>query len=78
MCDRFDICDAYLMLEHDYERSGWLQERGRRADGSVKQVTTQLRRLGFRPSPRLTTATLTDEARDIYDAFVERHGLPHE
>ena len=74
--DKFDICEAYLMLEHDYGMNGWLNERGFRGDGSVKQVTVQLDRMHFRASPMLTTDTLEENGRDIYDAFVTRHNLP--
>ena len=69
---RYDICEAYLMLEHDYGEHGWLTARGFRPDGSVKQVSVQLKRMGFRASPLLTTDTLSETGREIYDAFVER------
>ncbi len=76
MFDRFAICEAYLALEIDYEVSGWLQERGTRDNGSAKQVTSQLWRMGYRPSPLFDSGALEDEAQAIYDAFVERHNLP--
>jgi hypothetical protein len=76
MFDRFDICEAYLMLEHDYGSGGWLAERGYTPSGQVKQVSSQLRRMGFVTAHTLTYETLSDESREIYHAFVTRHNLP--
>jgi len=70
--DRHDICEAYLCLEHDYGSHGWLQERGVRRDGTAKQVTVQLERMGFKPSQLLDS--LSDNGREIYLRFVEWHG----
>lgn len=77
--DRIDICEAYYVLEHDYGMHGWLIERGYYVDGSVKIVSTQLRRMRFRPAPTLRGyASLTQNGREIYDLFVSRHHLPTE
>lgn len=48
--DRFDICEAYLALEQDYNISGLLQER---ASNQRRQESTgvQLARVHFSPSP---------------------------
>lgn len=73
--DRLDICEAYLCLEWDYHRNGILRERpsNRRRNESTGW---QLFRIGFKPSPTLCTRNLSDNARAIYDAAVERLGLP--
>lgn len=75
--DRLDVCEAYLLLEEDYNLGGWLRERpsNRRR---MESCGVQLARIGFRPSPLLCTATLTENGRAIYDAAVERLGLPKE
>lgn len=72
--DRFDICEAYFALEYDYNVSGMLQERGRNYS-----VGVQLDRMKFRPRPSLhTRETLSENGMAIYDAAVERLGLPAE
>jgi hypothetical protein len=73
--DRFDICEAYACLEADYNMSGWLQERPsnqRRREACC----IQLARMHFRARPNLSTDTLTENGRVIYDAAVERLKLP--
>ena len=76
MLARFDICEAYHILEHDYGQGGWLRERGFRSDGTVKQVSVQLKCIGFRPSPLLNGYDdLTDEGKLIYDRWVTSHGF---
>ena len=70
MFDRFDICAAYDALEHDYNIGGVLEPRG-------KQVAAQLHRIGYRGGLHAgDSAQLEPNARDIYDAYVERHKLP--
>lgn len=74
--DRFDICEAYSALECDYNVSGLLQERPS-CQRRCESVGVQLDRIGFRPRPSLHgLESLTDNARDIYLAAVERLGLP--
>ena len=79
--DRFDICEAYLVLEWDWHAGGWLQERPsnvRRAQrrGYVGESTdVQLTRIGFKPRPDLSYETLSENGRAIYDAAVIRWGL---
>lgn len=51
--DRFDICEAYYLLEVDYNVNGWLQER----PSSVRRresIGNQLHRLHFRPHANLS------------------------
>jgi hypothetical protein len=73
--DRFDICEAYTCLEWDYNVDGWLRERPsnrRRREA----CSVQLARLKFRPRLDLSTDTLTENGREIYDEAVQRIGLP--
>lgn len=73
--DRFDICEAYAVLEWDYNLGGWLQERPR--NQRVREATSiQLSRVGFKPSPCLCYKTLSENGREIYDMLVERYNLP--
>lgn len=75
--DRFDICEAYACLEADYNVGGWLRERPsnqRRREACA----VQLHRMHFKPRPNLSTNTLEENAREIYDEAVIRLGLPYE
>ena len=73
--DRFDICEAYCVLEWDYNVNGWLRERP--TNQRRREATSvQLRRLDFRPRPNLSCETLTENGREIYDQLVDRYGLP--
>jgi len=63
--DRFDICEAYAVLEWDWNMGGWLQERptNRRR---MEATSVQLARLGFKPRPNLSFETLTENGQEIY------------
>ena len=76
--DRFDICGAYLALENDYNRDGWIPERpsNRRRRESVG---IQLARIGFRPALDQCCAfeyLQNDNQRAIYVDALQRFGLP--
>lgn len=73
--DRFDICEAYAVLEWDYNTGGILQERpsNERRNASTD---VQLHRMRFRPRPSLSFDTLTDNGRRIYMDCVRRWNLP--
>lgn len=73
--DRFDICEAYAVLEWDYNSGGWLQERPSNVR-RMEATSIQLARIGFNPRPSLSYDTLTENGREIYDAAVERMELP--
>jgi hypothetical protein len=79
--DRFDICEAYAVLEWDWHAGGWLHERpsnvrrGRARGFTGESTDIQLDRLKFRPRPNLSYETLTENGREIYDAAVVRFGL---
>ena len=65
--DRFDICEAYLILEHDYHVGGWLRERPSN-QRRRESCGVQLRRMQFRPSPLLGSYDdLTENGQAIYD-----------
>jgi hypothetical protein len=73
--DRFDICEAYECLENDYNVGGWLRERPsnqRRREA----CSVQLHRMQFRARPSLSSDTLTENGREIYDEAVQRLHLP--
>ncbi|CAB4158687.1 hypothetical protein UFOVP707_19 [uncultured Caudovirales phage] len=70
--DRFDICAAYQRLEADYHVGGWLRERPSN-QRRRESIGVQLHRMGYRPSP---LGDMTENAQAIYDAAVQRLGLP--
>jgi hypothetical protein len=72
--DRFDICEAYAVLEWDWHVGGWLRERPSN-QRRKEAVSVQLWRIGFKPRPNLSYDTLTENGRAIYDAAEERLGL---
>lgn len=79
--DRFDICEAYAVLEWDWHSGGWLQERpsnvrrGQRRGYIGEATSIQLERIQFKARPDLSYETLTENGRAIYDAAVQRWGL---
>ena len=72
--DRFDICEAYAVLEWDWNIGGWLRERptNRRR---MEATSIQLARLGFKPRPNLSFETLTENGQEIYRDAEQRLGL---
>lgn len=72
--DRFDICEAYAVLEWDWHSSGWFQERPSNLR-RMESTDVQLRRIGFKPRPSLSYDTLTENGREIYHAAARRFGL---
>lgn len=79
--DRFDICEAYAVLEWDYNANGWLHERpsnvrrGQRRGYVGEATSVQLARMGFKPRPNLAYDTLTENGKDIYNAAAVRFAL---
>ena len=79
--DRFDICEAYAVLEWDWHAGGWLQERpsnvrrGQRRGYVGESTDVQLSRMRFRPRPNLSYETLTENGQAIYNAAAQRFGL---
>ena len=76
--DRFDICEAHLAMEWDYNRGGVLQER---ASNRRRNMSTdfQLHRMGFRPGAAFNgLESLTENGREIYHELVRRYNLKEE
>lgn len=74
--DRFDICEAYCVLESDYNVGGILPER---KSNKRRNMSTgyQLWRMGFKLSPLAGTYNdLSDNGKAIYDQFVKNYNLP--
>ncbi|MGA0610114.1 hypothetical protein [Caldimonas sp. KR1-144] len=70
--DRVDICEAYLVLEWDYNVGGWLHERP--SNQRRREATAvQLHRMGFKPHPNLDFSTLTKNGRAIYRELERRY-----
>lgn len=73
--DHFDICEAYALVESDYNVNGQLYARAgnRRRNEST---SVQLARIGYRPSPLVGTYEhLSENGRAIYDALEVRYGF---
>lgn len=79
--DRFDICEAYAVLEWDWHQGGWLHERpsnvrrGQRRGFVGEATSVQLSRMRFRPRPDLSYDTLTENGKEIYQNARRRFGL---
>lgn len=79
--DRVDICEAYAVIEWDYNDGGWLQERPSnvrrgRANGYTGEATSiQLDRIGFRARTDLSSERLTANGREIYRQLIDRYGF---
>lgn len=74
--DRFDICEAYMQLEYDYNVGGWLRERpsNRRR---MESTGVQLARLQFRPAMGFDGyESLTDNGKEIYLENMLKYKLP--
>jgi len=73
--DRFDICEAYLALEWDYNVGGWLQERPsnrRRRESTDVQLT----RMGFKPGRAFRGFdSLSENGKEIYRNLQSRYGF---
>ena len=75
--DRFDICEGHAVLEWDYNKGGWLQERPsnyRRQEATA----VQLHRMQFRASADLSFEALTDDGKEVYLLNVLRWSLPRD
>jgi len=72
--DRFDICEAYCVLEWDWNKDGWLHERpsNRRR---MEATSIQLARIQFRPGMGLSYDSLTENGKEIYSLLCKRYGF---
>ena len=73
--DRFDICEAFCVLEWDYNIGGWLRERPSN-QRRMESIGVQLNHMTFKPHGNLEYDTLTENGQAIYDDAVTRLGLP--
>lgn len=76
--DRFDICEAHLALEWDFNVGGILQER---PSNMRRNMSTgfQLSRMGFKPGSEFRGYdSLSDNGREIYAELCERYGFETE
>lgn len=77
--DRFDVCEAHLVLEIEWNVGGRLQERPsnqRRKESTERQLS----RMQFHGHPSLYRdgyEGLTENGKEIYDELIERYGLDH-
>lgn len=62
--DRYDIAEAYYLLEMDWNVGGWLRER-RSCQRRRESVGVQLHRMGFKARD-LSFERLTRNGRAIY------------
>ena len=81
MFNRMDICDAYYMLEVDYNVGGWLHERKSNVRRGIKRgcigesTDIQLSRMGYKPSPLLSYETLSDNSKELYHVKCLEYGF---
>lgn len=74
--DRFDICEAYRVLEADYNVGGWLRERPSN-QRRKESIGVQLHRIGYTPGFAAGGyRELEENALEIYLACVLRWKLP--
>jgi len=73
--DRFDICEAHLAMEWDYNISGVLQERG---SNQRRNMSTdfQLHRMKFSPGIMFNGYdSLSENGKEIYHNLGDRYGF---
>lgn len=72
--NRFDICEAYAVMEWDWNVNGWLRDR-KTNQRRMEATSIQLARLGFKPRPDLSYQTLEENGKAIYRNLVSRYGF---
>ncbi len=73
--DRFDICEAYLAIENDYNKSGILQERD---SNQRRNMSTdfQLHRMRFSPGAAFNGYnSLEENGKGIYKELEYGYGF---
>ncbi len=65
MFNRFDICEAYYMFATLYHGGMGSEEY---------QIFNRLSKIKFKPSPMLDVESLSENAREIFDALIEAKG----
>ena len=74
--DRFDIAEAYAVMEWHWHSGGWLRERESN-QRRMEATACQLDRMQFKPRPSLEFRTLTENGKAIYRQLVDRYGFRH-
>jgi hypothetical protein len=73
--DRFDICEAYAIMEWHWSSGGWLHERPSN-QRRMEATAIQLHRIGFGARPSLEYETLSENGKEIYHNLEDRYGFP--
>lgn len=73
--NRFDICEAHLALEWDYNQGGWLRERPSN-QRHMRSTDVQLTTMGFRPGMAWGGfESLSENGKNIYHELELRYGF---
>lgn len=73
--NRFDICEAHLVLEWDWHSGGWLHERPSN-QRRMESTEVQLSRMGFKPGAAFRGyESLTENGKAIYHELEQRYRL---
>jgi len=73
--ERFDICEAYLAIERDYNKGGWLRERASN-QRQMRSTEVQLHRIGFWVDGAWRGEEhLSENGREIYAMLKKRYGF---
>lgn len=72
--NRFDICEAYAVMEWDWNVNGWLRERHTN-QRRMQATSIQLARIQFKPAPSLCYDTLSENGKAIYHNLCARYGF---
>lgn len=73
--DRFDICEAYLALEWDYNLGGWLHERASNRRRN-EATAVQLHRMGFKARRSFNGfESLSENGQAIYRNLEAKYGF---
>lgn len=75
--NRFDICEGHCVLEWDYNKGGWLQERPSNKR-RMEATAVQLHRMQFSPGMGLCFDELSDDGKEVYLTGVLAMNLPRD
>lgn len=72
--NRSEICEVYCVLEWDWNKNGWLQERPSNQRRS-QSTSCQLSRMKFKPHSDLSYDSLNLEQKELYHELEGRYEL---
>lgn len=72
--DRFDIAEAYYLIECEYNVGGWLHERESN-QRRLEATHVQLHRMQFKCRDLRGFEDLTENGRAIYLNLIDRYGF---